>query len=183
MKKIIISSLTAHKYFPIFLFVISLLLSFGAFAFRDFFSQARGFGLLGLFLINFLSSATFFISGPAFLTVIAGGSIYPPLLVALVAAIGACAGDLVSFAFGYSSRHVALRKLEKQKWFGRLEKSFKHYGVLILFAFAFFPNPVFDAVGLLAGIFKYNWMKFFTIILIGRFARFILVALIGAKFY
>lgn len=183
MKKIILNSLTSHRYFPIALFFASLAVSLGAFFFKDYFIEARGLGLLGIFIINFVSSATFFVSGPAFLTVIAGGSIYPPLLVAFVASLGASFGDLISFAFGFSSRHVALKKFEKHPWFISIERLFKRHGIWIIFLFAFFPNPIFDAVGLLAGIFRLNWILFFAIMLLGRFARFILLAQIGASFY
>jgi len=182
MKKIILSSISSHRYFPITLFLVSLILSLSAFLFKDFFAQAKGLGMLGIFIINFVSSATFFVSGPAFLTVIAGGSVYPPLLVALVASLGASFGDLVSFAFGYSSRHVALKKLEKHVLFVSLENIFKRYGSIVIFMFALLPNPFFDAIGLVAGVFKFSWTKFFIIILLGRFARFMLLAQIGAVF-
>jgi len=182
MKKIILNSLTKHPYFPIFLFIVSLTISLGAFIYRDFFAQTKTLGLLGLFIINLVSSATFFISGPAFLTVIAGGAIYNPLLVALIASLGASIGDLVSFAFGYSGRHVALKRLEKHPWFVFVEGLFKKHGMWIIFLFAFIPNPVFDAIGLIAGVFRFNWKIFFVLILAGRFARFVLLALVGAKF-
>src|SRR3972149_5314566 len=174
MKKIILNSFTKHPYFPIFLFIVSLAVSFGAFYYKDFFAQAKSLGMLGIFIINFVSSATFFVSGPAFLTVIAGGSVYPPLLVALVASLGA--------SFGYSSRHVALKKLEKHVLFVSLENIFKRYGSIVIFMFALLPNPFFDAIGLVAGVFKFSWTKFFIIILLGRFARFMLLAQIGAVF-
>ena len=181
MKKIILNSFTKHPYFPIFLFIVSLAVSFGAFYYKDFFAQAKSLGLFGIFFINFVSSATFFVSGPAFLTVIAGGAIYHPLLVAFVASLGASTGDLISFALGHSSRHVALRKFEKHPWFVFIESLFKKHGIWIIFLFAFVPNPVFDAVGLIAGAFRFNWKLFFALILFGRFARFILLALLGQK--
>src|SRR3990170_1812 len=121
MKKIILNSFTKHPYFPIFLFIVSLAVSFGAFYYKDFFAQAKGLGMLGIFIINFVSSATFFVSGPAFLTVIAGGSVYPPLLVAVIASIGTALGDTLSFFFGYSTRHIALKKFEEKLWFKVLE--------------------------------------------------------------
>lgn len=173
----------SKKYFSILVLTFSVLLSFGLFIFRDLFKDAVNLGLFGIFLINFVSSATFFVSGPAFLTVIAGGSIYPPLLVALVASLGASFGDMVSFFFGHSGRHLALYNLRKKTWFTVFENLFRAYETIIILVFAIIPNPIFDAVGLFAGIFGMNPVKFFIIMLIGRFARFVLLALIGAKFY
>lgn len=171
------------KYLSILVLILSLALSIGLFIFRDYFKDFRNLGLLGIFIINFVSSATFFVSGPAFLTVIAGGSIYPPLLVALIASLGASIGDMVSYFFGYSGRKLTEHKLKKKLWFIVIEDVFKAYGSIFIFVFAIIPNPFFDAVGLFAGVLGMNYAKFFLLMLCGRFARFVILALIGARFY
>ena len=176
-----LNKLNTNKYFIIFIFVVSFVLSFGSFLTTDFFAQAKGLGYLGLFIINFFASATFFVSGPAFLTVIAGGEIYNPLLVALVASFGAALGDLISFLLGFSARSLALKKIEKKFWFSTFEMLIKKYSTVVILIFAFIPNPFFDAVGLIAGIFKIEIKRFFALVLIGRFLRFLVLALIGAK--
>ena len=175
--------MTSRKYFSIFVLILSFVLSIGVFVLRDNFKEATNLGLLGIFLINLASTSTFFVSGPAFLTVIAGGSIYPPLLVALVASLGAAAGDMVSYFLGYSGRSLTEHKLKKKLWFVVLEDLFKAYGTIIVFVFAIIPNPVFDAIGLVAGVFGFKPLKFFALMLFGRFARFVILALIGARFY
>lgn len=171
------------KYLSIIVLILSLALSIGLFIFRDYFKDFRNLGLIGIFIINFVSSATFFVSGPAFLTVIAGGSIYPPILVALIASFGASMGDMVSYFFGYSGRKLTEHKLKKKLWFIVIEDVFKAYGSIFIFVFAIIPNPFFDAVGLFAGVLGMNYAKFFLLMLCGRFARFVILALIGAKFY
>lgn len=171
------------KYFSVAVLILSFSLSIALFLFRDYFRQLQSLGLIGIFLINFVSGASFFVSGPAFLTVIAGGSIYPPILVALVASLGASLGDMVSYLFGYSGRHLALPNLRKKIWFNVFEDLFKSYGTIIIFVFAIIPNPLFDAVGLFAGVLGMKYSKFFITMLIGRFTRFIILALIGAKYY
>ncbi len=173
----------SKKYFSIIVLVLSFVLSFGIFFFRDYFRDLRSLGLIGIFLINFVSSATFFVSGPAFLTVIAGGAIYHPLLVAFVASLGASAGDMISYFFGYSGRNLAVHNLRKKLWFTVVEDVFKAYGTVFVFVFAIIPNPFFDAIGLFAGILGMNYSKFFVVMLTGRFARFIILALIGQRFY
>lgn len=171
------------KNLSIIALLLSTIISFLIFYFRDFFAGVQSLGLLGIFLINFFSSATFFVSGPAFLTVIAGGSIYSPLLVAFIASLGASAGDMVSYIFGFSGRHLALEGLKKKIWFVVIENVFKAYGKIVVFLFAIIPNPLFDAIGLLAGVMGMKYYEFFVITLLGRFARFIILALIGARFY
>lgn len=173
----------SKKYFSIAILILSFSLSIGLFLFRDYFSDFKSLGLIGIFLINFVSGATFFISGPAFLTVIAGGSIYHPLLVAFIASLGASLGDMISYFFGYSGRSIAILKLRKKLWFVVLEDVFKAYGTIFVLVFALIPNPIFDAVGLFAGVLGMNYSKFFILMFAGRFVRFVILALIGAKFY
>lgn len=171
------------NFFSVGVLMLSFSLSILLFLFRDYFRDFRSLGLIGIFLINFVSSATFFVSGPAFLTVIAGGSIYHPLLVAFIASLGASFGDMISYFFGYSGRNLAVHKLRKKIWFVVLEDVFKAYGSIFVFIFAIVPNPLFDAIGLFAGVLGMNYSKFFILMLTGRFARFVILALIGAKFY
>src|SRR3989344_2155549 len=159
-----------------FIFVLSIVLSVAFFIFRDFFAASKSLGLLGIFVINFVSNASFFVSTPAFLTVVAGGNLYPPVLVALVSSFGATLGETISFAFGASGRHLANHKLKNKKWFYILSIYFKKHGDIILFVFALVPNPLFDAVGLVAGIFGYNFFKYFLLVLAGRFIRYFLLA-------
>lgn len=175
--------MTSKKYFSVFILILSFAISFGIFLFRDSFKDTLGLGLFGIFLINFVSSATFFVSGPAFLSVVAGGSVYPPLIVAIVASLGASFGDMVSFFFGYSGRNLAIKNLEKKLWFKVLEDIFKAYGTIFIFIISLIPNPFFDAVGLIAGVLGFKPQKFFIIMLVGRFTRFIILALIGQRFY
>ena len=131
------------------IFLSSIALSIAFFVFRDFFKDASSLGLLGLFVVNFVSSATFFVSAPAFLTIITGGNLYSPILVAVIASLGAGLGDMIGFAFGHSGRRLARRKLEKHKAVRFLEKHFHRHGALIIFLLAIIPNPFFDAVGIL----------------------------------
>jgi membrane protein YqaA with SNARE-associated domain len=170
-----------NKLFVAIIFVSSFALSVVFFAYQDFFRNARSLGLLGLFLINFVSSAGFFVSGPAFLTIIAGGNLYPAILVALIAALGACLGDMLGFAFGYSGRQLTLKKLVHQKAIKFLEKNFNKHGEIIIIILAIVPNPFFDAVGILAGVVSYPPVRFFVLMFIGRFLRYWLLAHIGSN--
>jgi membrane protein YqaA with SNARE-associated domain len=170
-----------NKAFVITIFASSIVLSASFFVYKDFFKEASSLGLFGLFIINFVSSAGFFVSGPAFLTIIAGGNLYPPVLVAIIGAVGACLGDMLGFAFGYSGRRLAKKKLDRHKTIRFLEKHFHRHGALIIFILALIPNPFFDAVGILAGVLNYPPLKFFIIMLIGRFLRYWFFARFGAR--
>ena len=162
------------------IFSLSVILSIAFFVYKDFFRESSSLGLIGLFFINLISSASLFFSAPAFLTVIAGGNLYPPLLVGIVASLGAAFGDMISYIFGYSGRKLTRERLERNPKIRFLEKHFKKYGALIIFLVALIPNPFFDAIGIFAGILNYSPIRFFVIILIGRFLRYWLLAQVGA---
>ncbi len=169
-----------NKFYVGLIFIFSIVLSIAFFIFEDFFQETSSFGLIGIFLVNLISSASLFVSGPAFLTVIAGGSIYSPILVAIIASIGAAIGDMVSFVIGYSGRKLTRERLEKNPKILFIEKHFKKHGWLIIFAVALIPNPFFDAVGIIAGVLNYSPLHFFLLMLLARFLRYLLLAQFGA---
>jgi len=47
---------------------------------------------------------------------------------------------------------------------------------------AVIPNPFFDVIGILAGMLNYPPMRFFAIMLVGRFIRYWVLAQVGAYF-
>lgn len=171
-----------NKIYAVSVFLLSILLSAAFFECRDFLKDALYLGLFGLFIANFISSATFFVSAPAFLTIIAGGSLYPPILVSVVATIGACLGDMLGFAFGHSGRRLMKEKLDRHKTVKFLEKHFHRHGALMIFIIAIIPNPFFDVIGILAGLVNYPPLKFFAIMFVGRFLRYWALAQVGAHF-
>ncbi len=148
--------------------------------YKSFFESASKLGLLGIFLVNFIGSASFSFATPGFVTVIAGGSIYPIFYVAIASSLGAALGDLVSLLMGFSGRKFIDHKLEKKKWFIKLEKLFKKHSIWVLFLFSFIPNPAFDIIGIIAGIFSYSPLKYVFIVFLGRFLRFLLLAKFGS---
>ena len=160
--------------------LVSLLLIWVAYAFQGSLSHFRSLGLLGIFLINLIGSSTLFFPAPAIASVVAGGVIFSPVLVGISAAAGASLGDMLGYLLGKSGKHVVLNHTE-QAWYLLLQNIFTKFANIIIFLFAFFPNPFFDGVGILAGISDYPFVNFFFITFAGRFIRNLLLALLGAK--
>lgn len=133
-------------------------------------------------MINFLSGLSFFLPMPSFLTVFSGGAVYPPVIVALVSALGATLGDMIYFVMGYTGRMIISSKVENKILFRTFHSLFKKYGTFIVFILALIPNPLFDGIGLIAGVFTYSPYKFFIVVLIGRFLRYFLLAGAGSFF-
>lgn len=164
----------------IIILIASLLFIVLAFLFRENLSQFKSLGLLGIFLINFVGSATLFFPIPAIASVVAGGVIYPPFLVGVVSAFGAAGGDLVGFLLGHSSKEIFIKN--HHVWYKILRDLFHKFGILIILVFAFVPNPLFDIVGISAGLFKFSLIRFFVLVFLGRLLRNLLLALLGSFF-
>lgn len=149
-----------------------------AFIFREKLAEFKNLGLLGIFLINFFGNATVLLPAPAIATVVAGGALYPPLFVAIVSALGASLGDMVGFFLGLSGKNLFIKNHHKR--YMMLKNLFHKAGDIIVLLFAFIPNPFFDVIGLAAGIFHFSPIRFFILMLLGRFVRGLLLAYLGS---
>jgi membrane protein YqaA with SNARE-associated domain len=170
-----------NKPLAVVVLTISILLPILIFVYRDYFIKAQSLGLLGIFLINFSSNLSPF-PEPGFVSVIAGGAIYNPILVAFAGSLGASFGDLLFYFIGHSGRQLALKRLRKKLLFRVIEESFKKHGGYIIFFAALIPNPFFDAFGLIGGIFGFSFTRFLLLLTLGRFLRFLLLAGFGSFF-
>lgn len=178
MKNLNIKLSSKQKYTLFFL--LTLLLVGFAFYFQNELAKFGNFGLIGIFLINLVGSITLFLPAPGIASVFAGGIIYNPLLVALVAAFGSAIGDMVGFYLGKTGKEVLIKK--DSFWFGIFKETFNSFGWLFIIVLALIPNPIFDAVGIIAGVFSYSPRKFFIYVFIGRLLRNILLAFVGSLF-
>lgn len=160
--------------------IVSLALIGVSFYFRDELSHFSSLGLLGIFIVNIIGSATLFLPAPAIASVVAGGFLYNPLFVAVIAALGSAIGDMVGFLLGHSGKEIFLKK--SSFWYKFFKQTFHRFGALFIIVLSFIPNPLFDAVGIFAGIFSYSPIKFFFYVLVGRFLRNLLLAYFGASF-
>lgn len=137
--------------------------------------QFQSLGLIGIGIINFFGSATVFFPSPAIVSVVVGGTLYNPLLVALFSSAGSSIGEAVGFAFGYSSKRVINHNNEKT--FYKLFKFMFHkHASWLIITLSFIPNPIFDAVGIFAGVAQYPIKKFLLYVFIGRFVRDVIIA-------
>ncbi len=184
MKKIIalISKNERHhkKLYFLLLLVLGFILFLPVF-FQIRFHSLRSFGLLGVFLLNFLGSATVFLPSPAFISVSITATQSNPLLVAFIGALGASLGEATTFLFGLTSNKFF--NLEKHKWIYKFKKNiFDKWGEVVILLFAFIPNPLFDGIGMLAGVSKFPIKRFLVLTFIGRFMRYIAIAYLAAHF-
>lgn len=163
----------------ILIFLLAIALIILPFYFRDELANLKSFGLIGLFLINFFGNAIIFLPAPAIASVIAAGSIYNPLIVALVSSLGGTLGEMVGFFLGHSGKKLFVKK--HHFLFLILKDLFKSYGTVIVFVVALIPNPFFDVIGILAGFLHYSPKKFFIATFLGRILRNLILSYFGSK--
>lgn len=166
------------KLFYAILFLLSALLLFSPLFFRLDLESLKSFGILGVAVLNFISSSTLFFPAPGFLATGIGGALYNPILVAIAASTGSTLGESVGFIFGHSSRKISHPK--DHTFLESLYKIIHHkHGPFLIVALAFIPNPFFDAVGIVAGLALFPLRKFLMLVFIGRFARDLIIASVG----
>lgn len=168
------ASILERRFIYFIIFGVSSLLMFVPLLYKDQFENFKSLGILGIFLINLLGSATIFLPTPAILAVGVGATLYNPIVVAFVGAIGSSMGDSLGLVFGYASKEVLPIKAHPILVY--LGKYFlKKYGVIAMFFFALIPNPIFDGIGIVAGLAGYSLIRFIVITFFGRFLRNLLI--------
>jgi len=136
----------------------------------------QSYGLLGLFFIVLITSASVIVAVPGWMFVIIAGYFYHPLAVALVAAVAGTLGEYTSYLLGRGGNYI----IEKKK-IANLEKIegwFKKYGFILFPIFAAGPLP-FDILGIIAGTLKYDVWKFFLGTFIGKLIKGLVLAYMG----
>ena len=143
--------------------------------------KVAGLGYLGIFIINFISSATVIFPVPGATSVFLGGAIWNPFLVGVFSGIGATFGELFGYFIGFGSRGLLDKQIKGRPWVKTVEKYFKKSGFVTILIFSALPLPIFDVMGILSGTLSYPIGKFFLATLIGRILRNFIFAWTGAR--
>lgn len=160
------------KYFGlIFAVSISVLI----FIFRDSFIHLQGMGLFGLFILSILGNATIILPVPVVLTAFIAGSIYNPVLVSVIIALGSSIGELTGYFAGVSGRET----IDSNEKIKRVKVWMDKYGLWTIFVLAAIPNPLFDLAGIIAGAYKISIYKYFIVVFFGKLIKFALIAYLG----
>ncbi len=163
------------KVVPILTVLFVVAITVALFIYRDRVSELGNLGYLGLFLINLVGNATVVLPVPTFVLIFAFGAVFNPFLVGIVSALGGTIGEMTCYLLGFSGRGV----VENRQMYDRAVQWLRKWGVLTVFVFAATPSP-FDVMGMVAGILRYPFWKFFLATLCGKTIKYILFALAGA---
>jgi membrane protein YqaA with SNARE-associated domain len=166
----------SDKYYKILALTFSILLSILIFVFRDKFSGLQGYGLLGLFILSVIGNATIILPAPVVFSAFVAGAVFDPFAVAVVVALGATIGEMTGYLAGYGSEDIIEKNLRLQ----RVKKWIDRYGLLVIFALAAIPNPLFDLAGIIAGATEISVKKYLAIVFLGKMIKFGVFAYLGA---
>lgn len=134
------------------------------------------FGYAGIAIACVAANATVLLPAPSSAIVFAFGAVYEPFWVALAGGIGATVGELLGYLLGISGR----RLVEPHEFGKRVQTWMMRNGIVTVVVFAFLPLPLFDVVGMAAGIARMNFWLFLGATFIGKFLKMLMYAYAGA---
>lgn len=135
------------------------------------------YGYFGLFLVSFLGSASIFFPLPSLILTFTFGIILNPFLVGLVTALGSAIGESTGYLVGLGGKKILEKKYARG--IKRVKKTFEKYGSdfwIILLAATPLPD---DIVGIICGVIKYDFKRYFIALFIGKLILSLLVAYAG----
>ncbi|MBI2914108.1 MAG: VTT domain-containing protein [Chloroflexi bacterium] len=151
------------------------------------------FGYPGIFLANFLGTATVFVPVPGLTAagqalIVAGSqTLFKPGVV-VAGAAGMTLAETTAYAAGAIGRGMAEeRKMplggRLGRWLHRaadwIDWLMGRYGFATLLVLSAVPNPLFEFAGITAGAVRMNFWRFLLAVAIGKTARVILLVIIG----
>jgi membrane protein YqaA with SNARE-associated domain len=137
------------------------------------------YGYPGISLIMFFSSATVLLPAPGFAAVLGAGTVINPWIVGPFAGLGSAIGEMTGYMVGLGSREAI--EARRGKWWDRAESWMKRNGFVTVLIFASFPNPFFDAIGVLAGSLGLPIRRVFLACLLGNTIKYTSLALLGSS--
>ncbi len=157
--------------------VISLAVTVAIILFRQDLAHFASYGYLGVFIVSVIGNATVILPVPSLLAVFAGGTAFNPLVVGLVAGVAEPIGELTGYLAGYGGRAV----LENRKHYQTLRHFMERRGFITIAILSAIPNPVFDLAGITAGALHMPVWQFLLACWIGKTAKALAVAWLGAQ--
>ena len=163
-------------------FIVIIALAVVYFAREDLYamlSDLGKLGYLGVFLLSFIGATSVIIPIPytvILLTISAPQFGFNPLLLAIVAGLGAAVGELVGYGLGYVGRRVVNKKHDRR--FNAMLKIFDRFGMPAVFIFALTPLPD-DLLFIPLGLMRYNLWKVFIPCVLGKFLMSLIITHVG----
>lgn len=121
-------------------------------------------GYLGIFALSMVASSMLFLPSGRVLILISGALILNPLAVAIVASVGGAIGESSGYFLGRCSNRV-LKEEKTPAWLIKITD--RRMGLAVLLG-NLIPNPLVDAVSIMAGRVRYSLSKFLVYAIAGK---------------
>ena len=141
-------------------------------------------GIPGLLAISFLDSAAIPLTGgpDAIILLLAYHRPAMAFWIALAATIGSTLGNLVLYGIGRKGGEKALARFNSER-VARMEQRMRSHGVWVIIASVMAPPPFPTKLVVLAsGVLRIGKWRFAASVFIGRFVRYLLLAILAARF-
>ncbi|GIV05320.1 MAG: cytochrome b561 [Fimbriimonadales bacterium] len=134
------------------------------------------YGLAGLFGVAFMESSFFPVPPDVLVIALLLAPDAPsPFLVATICTVGSVLGAGFGWIVGAYGGYPLLHKMFKEEKVQAVERLYNRYGVYTIFIAAFTPIP-YKVFTIASGVFRYNIFMMMGVSVIGRGARFFIVA-------
>ncbi len=155
--------------------------------------RLKGLGYFGIFFLNFISIAVFFIPLPGLTAagqalIVSEAARLGAWQVGLIGGVGMGLGEITPYIGGAAGREVARgRQVGGPRWLRNAVNKItqavswlmRRYGMITLFVLAAVPNPVFEVAGLSAGAVRMKFWRFLVPVMAGKILRGMALAYIG----
>jgi membrane protein YqaA with SNARE-associated domain len=141
----------------------------------DVLERLGSYGYLGVFVLTMLASASIVLPSPALGVALLAGQTLNPWLVGLLAGVAAGLGETTGYLAGYAGSQIA----RQSRWYPRVERWVRRWGVLTVFVLAAVPSPLIDLAGIAAGTLRMPFAHYLAACIAGKVLRFIGVAWVG----
>lgn len=169
-------SVWSQRALRVLILILVIGLSIYLFSIRHQIKQFERYGYPGIFVFNFLSSATLILPMPGVALTSLMGAVFNPFWVAVAAGGGAALGEMSGYLAGFSGQRVA----QRTPIYDRIEGWMKKYGELTILVLAFIPNPFFDIAGMMAGALRMPPLRFLSWCILGKILKMLMFAYGGA---
>ena len=143
--------------------MIVLTVMFIAFFNRSTIENYAATGYLGVLVACIASTSTILLPAPGILVVLQYATILNPLAVILIGGVGTAFGELIGYCFGRSGNEIINLNTSL-----KLFQTFAKHPRLWIFMFSVIPLPVFDIVGICAGVARMGVIDFFISCFLGK---------------
>lgn len=153
--------------------VIGIIFALPYILFREKIQSLSTLGYIGLFVSCFISNLSILLPTSSTIIIVAAALTLNPWICIIVGGLGTAFGEQASYLCGLVG-HSGFDKEESKgkqiaiKWFDRSP-------FMAVFLFALVPLPVFDIIGIIAGIKKMKWWKYTVAAALGKILKFFLV--------